>query len=33
MQVSQELRKIITGEERQDLYLLPMFCKKWNAII
>lgn len=33
MQASQQLRKIRTGEERQDLYLLPTFCKKWDVIL
>lgn len=33
MQVSQLLRKMRTGEERQDLYLLPIFYKKWGVIL
>lgn len=32
MQAPQQLRKIRT-QERQDLYLLTTFCKKWDVIL
>lgn len=32
MQAPQQLRKIRT-QERQDLYLLPTFCKKRDVIL